>query len=268
MTDRLHGGLTCEEVRDLAAGFVLGALPPDEMEAVRAHLAACPEAHHEVAELGGVVPHLAEAVEPVEPPADLRTRILDAAAADRSRNVVAFPVPSRPAAPPARRLSASWVVAAAAVVAIVVLGVWNVSLQSSIEGLAAYREGVEAVLDAAAQPGSQVAVMAPAGEARARGIAAVREDGTVVLAMRDLSPTTGDQVYETWLIADDAAPAPVGGFTVDEDGVATFTSTPGPTGSGTAVALTLEPGPGATVPTLPIVSIGVAQPPPTPAQPA
>ncbi|HEX5589656.1 MAG TPA: zf-HC2 domain-containing protein, partial [Candidatus Limnocylindrales bacterium] len=60
--------MSCDDVRDLAAGFVLGALTPDEAAAVRAHLATCPEAHEEIAELGGVVPYLAESLEPVEPP--------------------------------------------------------------------------------------------------------------------------------------------------------------------------------------------------------
>ncbi|HSS36485.1 MAG TPA: zf-HC2 domain-containing protein, partial [Patescibacteria group bacterium] len=70
MTDRRPPTpLTCDEARDLAAGFVLGALAPDEMVAVREHLATCAEAHPEFEELGGVVPYLADSLEPVEPPA-------------------------------------------------------------------------------------------------------------------------------------------------------------------------------------------------------
>ena len=67
--------LSCDEVRDLAAGFVLGALDPAAMHDVRDHLATCPEAHPEMHELGGVVPYLAESVEPVEPPTALGGRI-------------------------------------------------------------------------------------------------------------------------------------------------------------------------------------------------
>ena len=78
MTDRL----TCEEIRDLAPGFVLGALEPEEVEAVREHLAGCSEAHAEYAELGAVASGLALAVEPREPSAGLKDRILAAAAAD------------------------------------------------------------------------------------------------------------------------------------------------------------------------------------------
>src|SRR5512143_3983014 len=56
--------LTCDEVRELAGAFVLGALDAAEAAAVRAHLAAAghADAHPEIAELGAVVPALAEIV--------------------------------------------------------------------------------------------------------------------------------------------------------------------------------------------------------------
>jgi hypothetical protein len=74
--------LTCDEVRELAGAFVLGALEPAEDAAVRAHLATCDQAHAEIAELGGVLPVLAESVPVVEPSAALKGRIMAAAAAD------------------------------------------------------------------------------------------------------------------------------------------------------------------------------------------
>ncbi|MGH2511208.1 MAG: zf-HC2 domain-containing protein, partial [Candidatus Limnocylindrales bacterium] len=67
--------LSCAEVTDLAPAFVLGALEPAATHDVRDHLASCPEAHAEFEELGGVVPYLAESVEPAEPPAGLAGRI-------------------------------------------------------------------------------------------------------------------------------------------------------------------------------------------------
>jgi hypothetical protein len=70
--------LTCDEVRDLASGFVLGALEPVQMHDVRDHLGTCPEPHPEMDELGGVSAYLTESVEPIEPPAELRGRILGA----------------------------------------------------------------------------------------------------------------------------------------------------------------------------------------------
>jgi hypothetical protein len=75
-------GLTCQDVADLAAGFVLGALEPNQMHDVRDHLASCPQPHPEMSELGGVVPYLADSVEPVEPPVALRGRIVGAIEAE------------------------------------------------------------------------------------------------------------------------------------------------------------------------------------------
>ena len=74
--------LTCEQARDLAEGFVLGALDPAQLHDVRDHLATCPQPHPEMDELGGVVAYLAESVDPVEPPAALKGRILDAIEAE------------------------------------------------------------------------------------------------------------------------------------------------------------------------------------------
>lgn len=74
--------LTCDEVREMAGSFVLGALAAAEDASVRAHLETCADAHAEIAELGGVLPALAESVPAVEPPAGLKGRIMAAAAAD------------------------------------------------------------------------------------------------------------------------------------------------------------------------------------------
>jgi anti-sigma-K factor RskA len=80
--------------------------------------------------------------------------------------------------------------------------------------------------------------------------------------MRDLPATSGSQVYEAWVIVGQAAPIAVGGFTVDPNGTASFTSRPATTPAGALIALTLEPNEGNTAPTGPIVSVGTALAPP------
>lgn len=281
MADHLVGGLHCADVTDLAAAFVLGALEPAEAESVRLHLAGCREAHAEFAELGSVVPALFETVEIVEPPATLRDRILGAAAAavaeaQRATDTESAREP-RPALKPRRILDATpsrrrfgalgrpqWVsIGIAAALALVALGAWNVQLQDEIAELTAYRNGVVAVLDQAAQPGATLAVLSgPAGADGPSGLAAVSSGGTnVSIVMRDLAPTTGTEVYEAWLIAGENAPVPIGHFTVDASGTAAFVTTAPPPGDLPAltVALTREPGPGAKTPTGPIIAAGTAQ---------
>ena len=266
-----------EQAIDLAAGFVLGALDPAEEAAVREHLLTCSLSHDEFADLGGVVGYLAETVEHVEPPPALRDRIMAAAAADlASRGAGAQPAAAPSPAIPfpsageraertarARTSRLGWAMRIAAVVAIVVLGGWNLLLQGQLSNSQAFDRAVAAVIDVGARPGSQTVVLAAQPGSTANGIGAVAPDGSVVMAMRDLPATAGTQVYEAWVIVPEAAPVAVGGFTVGSNGTAAFTTKPVATPPGSTIALTLEPTPGSTAPLGPIVAAGVSAAPKT-----
>jgi anti-sigma-K factor RskA len=272
------GGVTCEAVRDMAGAFVLGALGPGDDAAVRAHLASCPEPHPEIAELGGVVAVLSESVPLVEPSEGLKARIMSAAAADLAARgaadagepaggdmaaapPIAFPAPGERAERARRRgrpSTASWILRIAAVIAIVALGGWNLLLRNQLDSAQAYQQAVASVLDVAAQPGSLTAVLTPAGGS-GDGLAAVSASGDVTIAMQNLAPTSGSAVYEAWVIASDNVPVAIGSFTVDRSGTGTFKASKLPTQPGIVLALTLEKGPGATVPTPPVISKGVAE---------
>jgi len=264
--------LTCDEVRDMAGAFVLGALEADEAAAVRSHLAAHPDGHPEIEELGAVIPAFAELVPVVEPPEGLKDRILAAAAADLAARgaepetpavsetpavPVAFPGPDERAARRARTSPATWVLRIAAVLAIALLGGWNLLLQNDLGAARQYEQNVATVIQAASQPGSLTAVLAADG-GTGSGLAAVDVEGDLALAMRDLAPTSGNAVYEAWVIASDGVPVPLGSFAVGANGTAFFEGSGLPSAEGIVLALTLEPGPGATTPTLPIISAGVA----------
>lgn len=288
MTDpRVPATLTCDEVRDLAAPFVLGALDATDAAAVREHLASCDDAHAEFDELGSMLPVLDASVPVVEPPASLKTRLMAAAAADLETRpatamtpaamtpatvapaiVVAPVVPAAPTPFPsaeertaraARRTSTLvWVVRIAAVLVIGVLAAWNLSLQGQLDDSDRYQQNVAAVLDVAAQPGSLTAILATPDGSGPAGLAAISAQGDVSLAMHDLDPTSGNQVYEAWVIGSDGVPVPLGSFAVGGGGTAYFQGSGLPTEAGITLALTKEPGPGATTPTLPIVSSGTA----------
>jgi len=120
-----------------------------------------------------------------------------------------------------------------------------------------FQQGVARVLEVAAEDGAQTALLVPADPSTsAVGLAATGADGTVVISMRELAPTTGTQVYEAWVIVGDAGPVPLGHFTVGASGTGVFSGTTALAGPGAILALTLEPGPGATIPTQPVLTIG------------
>jgi anti-sigma factor RsiW len=274
--------LTCEDVRDLAGAFVLGALEPADADAVRAHLASCPEAHAEIAEAGSVLPVLDASVPQVEPSSALKGRIMAAAAADLearqsgggvppvaalgsqaapAASAVAEPTPFPSAdernARAARKTSpATWAVRIAAVLVIGLLGAWNLLLQGQISAAQTYEDNVAAVLDVASQPGAFTAVLAPATSGGPRGIAAMSPSGDMAMAVRDLAPTSGSEVYEAWVIGADGVPVPLGGVPVGTAGTAFYTGAGLTAEPGAVLALTLEPGPGATAPSSAPVSSG------------
>ena len=277
--------LTCDEVREMAGAFVLGALDGPDEAAMRVHLASHSASHPEIAELGSVIPALAATVPIVEPGDGLKARVMAAAAADlalrrggsgaageadagppEAARTVPMPTPAQPTPFPLadRRASGrprpstgAWLLRAAAVLVIAVLGGWNLLLQGQLGTAQQDGRNLAAVLDAAAEAGSRTAILAADGGTGA-GLAAVRANGDVVMAMRDLRPTRGDSVYEAWVIGGDGVPEPLGDFTVGDAGLAYFEAGGLPTSGGLVLALTLEPGPGATTPTMPIISKGAA----------
>ena len=289
--------LSCEQVRDLAEGFVLGALDPVQTHDVRDHLATCTDPHAEIDELGGVVPYLAESVEPVEPPAELKGRITAAieaelragrradAAADRLISSLgagskgpAAPAPAPAAAPvetvvaerapvaapidlaaerARRRSPVRWLAAIAAVLVIAALGTWNIGLSSQLSTAQQQQAAVDHVLAIAQESGGQAAILVPGAGGGPAGLAAVAPDGTFALAMHGLPATTGSQVYEAWVIAPSGRPVPIGSFAVGSDGNGALSAARVPVASGLTVGLTREPNAGATTPTLPMVVSGV-----------
>jgi anti-sigma-K factor RskA len=86
-----------EELRELIAPYVLGALPEDELPEVRSHILTCDECLTEAEHLAGATSSLALAVTDEPVPAGFTDRVMARVAADR--------VEPRPSSPhPLRRL--------------------------------------------------------------------------------------------------------------------------------------------------------------------
>ena len=84
-----------EELEGTVAAWVLGALDPEEEEAIRLHVEGCPSCRQTVARLGRAAAALPLEVEEISPPPRLRERVLVAAAAARTSTVPNAPARKR-----------------------------------------------------------------------------------------------------------------------------------------------------------------------------
>jgi anti-sigma-K factor RskA len=190
----------CAHFRELLGGYVLGALEPDEAEALERHLEACPRCRREHAELASVPPLLGMLDTPetatATPPPELEEAVLDRFARERRR-----PEPAR------RRLRwRGWAprvgvagAVAAVVAALVLAGVFSPDGDDKAFGHVALRGG---------------------GGAKAYAdLHALRAGTGVNLRVRGLSGGRG-RVYELWCVEDDGSWISGGTFRVDERGKA------------------------------------------------
>jgi anti-sigma-K factor RskA len=122
--------MTCEQIDELLAAFSVDALERDEDAAVRAHLVTCRRHDAALAELSSVAERLPVAAEEREPPAQLRSRLLDAFDAEAAAARVTPIASARRPAFAARPRFALLAAAAVFVLAIVGLTAWNVVLQT------------------------------------------------------------------------------------------------------------------------------------------
>jgi anti-sigma-K factor RskA len=248
------------EYEELAAGYVLGALEPDDEHVFQQHLGGCPVCEANVRELEAVVGELAYAVPPIHPPDTLWAGIRREIRPEAARRPV---VPAAPGAGAGgRRLRLLPALAtAAAILLIVVLSLWNLNLRDEN---AAYRDRV-AALERATQlandpTASLVTLVDQAGAtgAQATVIASTRQDRGVLL-IEDLPPLQRNRVYELWGIPggdiDKAEKALV--FVPLRRQATQALQFEVPIQPGTAFAVTEEPGPdGSDKPTPPALLVG------------
>jgi anti-sigma-K factor RskA len=167
--------MAADDIHSLAPAYALDGLEPDDERRFEAHLDGCERCRADVAAYRESAAALAFAVEPAEPPATLRTRILEEARAERP-NVVPF----RP-----RRIttasSVAFGLAAVAACVAIGLGLWAASLKSSLDS---ERSAAPRVI----------------GLSGANGAVVVTRSGRAALVVSGLEPAPAGKVYEVWVI--------------------------------------------------------------------
>ena len=225
----------------MAAGWVLGMLAPDEARRFAAHLADCATCQAEVASLQAAADAMADAVPAVAPPPALRGRLMatvsdeaelfEAAGSHESERVNTHP--------PRWRLRRAPLAAAAV---ILVLG--GTVLGGVLADPGARR----------AEPRTFPGIVTPAaGAPAARAAILVRGDETK-LVLSDLESAPDGQIYQAWLERPPSTPVPTGAlFSVGASGDTTI-SLP-PLRGARRMIVTSEPSRGSTTPSLPPVVI-------------
>lgn len=174
--------MNCDEVRDLTGAYALGSVSPEEKRQIEDHLEDC-DLHDEIAGLTATAMGLASTSLELEPPAGLGGRI--SAAIHAEPDVVVTRPVDRPIWRRVTRI-ASWPVAAALVVAVGALVIWNIDLQLEDQEDNLVHFGKEA-------DGDWVRIEATLGHA-----------GSTV-SLGGFEPLSSDRDYQLWTVRDDVA---------------------------------------------------------------
>jgi anti-sigma-K factor RskA len=281
--------VTHEEYREMLAAYALGALDGPEARALEEHLATCRECGAQAADWLNAANALALTAAPVEPPLELRARILESvrtinqssstggtgggaeagrAAAQSSegeRKSESNVVEMRPAAS-RRRSTPVWFGAIAAAVAIVSLTAALLVLwyrfnelqrqyereRSAVEVLTRQATEEREARELLTAPGARTAQLAGTAVAKdaSAKLAFDPQTGRAMLFAHNLPPAPPGKAYQLWYIEDLAHPVPGGVFNTDARGGAVLHDRVPEAGRKASVfAVTLEPQTGVSAPT-------------------
>lgn len=225
---------THEAFESIAALDAIGAATPEEAASLHAHLPACADCSRARDEFVEAATLLARGIEPVTPPAELRSRIANAVdAGDDMDDTVVYAE---------RRFRwTPWLATAAAVF----LALWGwrelsiraareharskdaeiAQLQEENDRLRAQREKLSAEIEALASRGTRTIALSgqqvsPSASAR---VFLQPEHRRAVVFFYDLPTNAADKSYQLWIIrADQPAPQSAGVFDVTSNGRATI----------------------------------------------
>jgi hypothetical protein len=225
------------EFDELAVGWALHALEPEDEDAFAVHLPGCARCAETVAETTDLMAAMAADLPAAEPSEELGSRLRAAVAeTEQVRRPVspamasAAPRPDVPAEGasvhdigarahrPAWRRALPGALVAAAFAAILGLGLWSVFLTSERDEVMATAAEQAEIMHALMEPGR--AAIAPVADDDGRTVATViaREDRLQVVADGLTMNDTSDSVYVVWGMRE-GVPDPIGTFDVVDQGM-------------------------------------------------
>lgn len=254
------------------AAYALGALDADEKAAVEMELQRNPAARHLLEEMKQSVGLLPFALQPQNPPPDLRERIMKAAAITPQPARGATPVPpaNREAEPPRRsfweqlfstftgRLSLA--AGVLAVILLLISGILAANVAQQQAQIAALQRDLveqQQLVRVLSDPNQVQHKLAGSGIPGVGSVYFDPQKNQAVVVVQDMPSLPENEEYQLWLIQGNNAPIPMPTFTVNQDGqAAVILTAPAGIGKYDGIAITREPRRGSTTPTLPIVMSG------------
>jgi anti-sigma-K factor RskA len=244
------------EFEQLTAGYVLGALEPDDEHAFADHLAGCQVCKTGVRELEQVVGELPHAVPQTRLPRSLRTTLRRRIAYRRRRRNVLV------AGPRVKRAVVARVALGLGVLSLFALSFWNMSLRNQV----AFQERQLGVLESAARvlndPQARVVELTAQGGRSGRGVvyaSAQRQEG--VLVVEGLSGPVPGRIYQVWSVPPGSKPeqAQPGRTWISSDRPAVIRFDGLRLEDTTGFMVTTEPRGGSLAPTLPPVLVSASE---------
>ncbi len=253
MNDRDHRDIGEDEFAELSAGHAMNALSADDERAYQTALDAHPEWDDVVALDAATIDILADAVAPVAPPVDLRSRLMRAievdpsaptddgadAAASADETDAAPPAPDTEEPPPTdvvppveRRAWTRGLFALVASVALLIGIGWGTGAVTSLWRTPAAVTALEQIQSAPDAASAQVDFQG--GEATAHWSQSV---GKVVLVAEGLPEIPADRTFELWFVRGDQ---PIAAGTFDASGAKATAQLDGTMQPGDTIAVTVE----------------------------
>lgn len=188
---------SCENCLD----YVSGACTEEEKLDFESHLPRCEACQEELEELRLVWEALPTDIECIEPPADLKKQVMNAALNAQAEDSILKPPPARRSTRD-RRLTSALLTAAMA--GIVLLSIWNIRLQHE---QAAAPLPVEQALHVSAAQIKQLVSLKATGTltGKSSGVACIVNNGQssqFVVYLFGAAVTSDNQAYQVWLIKD------------------------------------------------------------------
>lgn len=226
--------MNCQDIDEIAAAYVLGAVPAETASEIEAHLNECPKHTQMIARLRAGAAILPLAVEEKEPPPSLKANLMTAI---RSQTL------TKPVIKESRRVYSRWrwtsltpqpIIILLLVISIGLLS-WDLVLRLTPE------EGLESTF---------TRTLSGHGDASGR-LLYIGYLETAILSVQGLNPLPLGQTYQVWVIDKDS-PTSLGLLTISETGQG-LTLLSGRISREQTIAITAEPAGGSPRPTTPPV---------------